>query len=151
MVRDEKITKDFFAPGQALGDFGAKINLGYLIGIFSDRARKELDTIRYVRNRFAHRLDVSDFEQQSIKDRCHNLVLWQSIKIKAKPGRDRRSIVLTLGESLGEGEQELPLVDFVLEKLPTTPREQFVTSCRFYISAFAILTNVEYQIPAPLF
>jgi hypothetical protein len=57
---------------------------------------------------------------------------------------------VSLGEAVGEEEQELPLIDLVLEELPTTPYQQFVTACRFYVAAFAILTNVKYQIPVPL-
>jgi hypothetical protein len=61
IVKDQKTVENMFDPGRACGDFGVKLNLGYLLGIYSDQVRKELDTIRWIRNRFAHRLDVNRF------------------------------------------------------------------------------------------
>ena len=57
MVKDEKVTKERFAPGRAFGDFGAKVGLGYLIGLYTKGAHKELTTIRRIRNDFAHRFE----------------------------------------------------------------------------------------------
>ena len=68
--------------GGALGDFGNKINLAYLIGLISKDAWKELDTIRLIRNRFAHQLEVNNFGVQQIEAWCDNLSLWEKIKIK---------------------------------------------------------------------
>jgi hypothetical protein len=56
MVKDKKTVGKIFDTHGACADFGVKLNIGYLMGIYSDRARKELDTIKDIRNRFAHRL-----------------------------------------------------------------------------------------------
>jgi hypothetical protein len=50
MVKDAKVSDEMFAPSRAFGDFGAKVDLGYLIGLYSKRAHKELTTIRRIRN-----------------------------------------------------------------------------------------------------
>ena len=48
MIEDGKLTEKMFSPGRAFGDFGAKIDLGYLIGAYSKQALKELNTIRRI-------------------------------------------------------------------------------------------------------
>jgi hypothetical protein len=73
-----------FGPGAALGDFGLKINLGYLCGFYSATGWKELDTIRRIRNEFAHNLEIDRFDIPMVKDRCNNLRQWESIKITVR-------------------------------------------------------------------
>ena len=74
MVKDEKVTKERFAPGRAFGDFGAKVGLGYLIGLYTKGAHKELTTIRRIRNDFAHQFELNSFDRPDIRGRCENSV-----------------------------------------------------------------------------
>ena len=141
MVKNEKMHKEMFSPGRAFGDFGVKINLGYLMGLYSAAALKELDIIKYIRNGFAHRIDTHNFSQQHIRDRCHNLLLWQDIKIKMRRDADTKKLFITIGTDVQQDEQELPLVDLVMEQIPTEPDAIYLTSCRFYVAAFACLIN----------
>jgi hypothetical protein len=78
MVKDAKVAHEMFAPGRACGDFGAKVNLGYLIRLYSKRAHKELTTIRLIRNHFAHQIKLNSFDRDDIRDLCQNLTLSQS-------------------------------------------------------------------------
>ena len=78
MVRDAKIIEEMFAPCRAFGDFGAKVDLGYLIGLYSKKAHKELNTIRRIRNDFAHQLELNSFDRDDIRDRCEDLILSES-------------------------------------------------------------------------
>jgi hypothetical protein len=114
MVRNERLTEKMFSPGQIFGDFGAKIHFGYLIGIYSERAHDELTTIRRIRNEFAHQLELNSFERQGIRDRCQRLTLSQSKIVKAIRGEDGHSLVLTLGETQREHDEEIPLSDLFL-------------------------------------
>lgn len=141
MIKDEKIHKEMFSPGRAFGDFGVKINLGYLMGLYSSAALKELDTIKYIRNSFAHRIDIHDFRQRNIRDKCNNLHLWQEIKIKMRRDPITKNLMITIGKDVDKDEQELPLVDLVMEQTPIDPSEIYLTSCRFYVAAFACLIN----------
>jgi hypothetical protein len=151
MIKDEKVTKEMFSPGRAFGDFGAKVDLGYLIGIYSKQAHKELTLIRRIRNSFAHQLDLNSFGRDDIRDHCQKLTLSQSKIVKAIRGDDGHSVVLTLGDSKKEREEEIPFSDFAFETCPPTPQDRFVTACRFYIAAFSILTNQDHPIQPPLF
>jgi hypothetical protein len=57
-----------------LGSFSARIRAARALGWISDDANVDLDTIRGVRNNFAHSADPSlSFTDQSIADRCLNL------------------------------------------------------------------------------
>jgi hypothetical protein len=93
MVRDEKVIEKRFAAGRAFGDFGAKIDLGYLIGVYSKQAYKELTTIRRIRNDFAHQLEVNSFDRDDMRDKAHPVVPGSPICGMRMPcgGRLRRA------------------------------------------------------------
>jgi hypothetical protein len=150
MVSDEGVIEERFAPGRVFGDFGAKIDLGYLIRVYSKQAHKELNTIRRIRNDFAHQLEVNSFDRDDMRDRCRNLVLSQAKIVKAIRGDDGCSIVLILGERKKEREEEIPFSDFSFEKSPPSPRDIFATACKFYVAAFSILRKNSFPLQEPL-
>jgi hypothetical protein len=43
-----------------------------MIGMFTDEAYQDLVTLKDIRNAFAHRLDVKDFQTPTIRDWCQN-------------------------------------------------------------------------------
>lgn len=55
------LQEEMFRPGGPLGDFGNKLNLAYLMGLISKDAWKELDDIRLIRNRFAHNVEINNW------------------------------------------------------------------------------------------
>jgi DNA-binding MltR family transcriptional regulator len=69
----EKEISGFFKGTQPLGSFSARIKLAHYLNIISQQVRRDLDTIRDIRNDFARKLEFEDFKTQSIKDRCMNL------------------------------------------------------------------------------
>jgi hypothetical protein len=46
IVNDKEITDKMFAPGRACGDFGAKVDLGYLLGVYSKQAQLKKKELR---------------------------------------------------------------------------------------------------------
>jgi hypothetical protein len=154
MVNDQRMLTDMFEPGRALGDFGTKINLGYLIGLYTKDAWKELDNIRRIRNEFAHKIETASFNLQHVKARCENLVIWQRIKIKIRAeGKIRQGgkIIVTIGEQIDDEEQELRIVDLIQAGSPLSPYARYVTACRFFIAAFSIIIHVKPEGAAPFF
>ena len=151
MVKDENLTRRLFSPGGSHGDFAAKIDLGYLIGAYSREAYEELIIIRRVRNKFAHELELNNFERDDIRDYCNHLVLSQSKIVKAIRGEDGHSIALTLGEWEKERDEEIPFSDFSFKTSPPSSRDRFATACKFYIAAFAILASHKGDKQEPLF
>src|ERR1700759_1490847 len=53
-----------------LSTFGAKITIGYAMGLYGPLARADLDIIRWVRNQFAHRADPVSFNDHNISEKC---------------------------------------------------------------------------------
>lgn len=117
----------------------------------SKEAWKELDTIRRIRNAFAHRMEVSDYVV-GIADRCANLKIWEEIKIKLRPADNTKSgkIILTIGRTVDEGEQHLPTVDMLSAEDIKTPRDRYVAACQFYIAAFSVIIQEPRALPTPL-
>ncbi|MDD2734074.1 MAG: MltR family transcriptional regulator [Desulfuromonadaceae bacterium] len=72
-VEGRKAEGELFEGTAPLSSFSAKIKLAYFLGIISDQCRRDLDTIRKIRNDFAHDATIISFETRSIADRCHNL------------------------------------------------------------------------------
>jgi DNA-binding MltR family transcriptional regulator len=70
---------DLLGNTQPLGAFGTRIRLACALGWISDDARADLDTIRTIRNDFAHSFDHDlTFTDDSISDRCSNLKTSQA-------------------------------------------------------------------------
>jgi hypothetical protein len=79
MIQDEEHRKEiaqFFKDNELLGNFGTRIKLARYLNIISSELRKDLDTIRKIRNDFAHQLKFEDFNTPTIKNRCMNC--WTS-------------------------------------------------------------------------
>ena len=63
-----------FKPEAPLGTFSSRISMAYALSIISKETKEYLNTIRRIRNDFAHRMEIHSFdEDQSIVDRCKNL------------------------------------------------------------------------------
>jgi DNA-binding MltR family transcriptional regulator len=65
-----------------LGNFGPKVDLVYLMGLISAEAHADLKAIKKIRNKFAHYLDVDDFESQAIKSLSQNLTHFENFVLK---------------------------------------------------------------------
>lgn len=68
----ESVDRRMFQSSGPLGAFSAKIKLSYLMGLVSEEAYRDLENMRWIRNRFAHYIDVGSFTVQEIADRCMN-------------------------------------------------------------------------------
>ena len=76
MLQDKEYEEEisqFFKGMGPLGTFSARIKLAHYLNIISPQVHRDLDTIRKIRNDFAHELKVESFDTPSIKVRCINL------------------------------------------------------------------------------
>ena len=64
-----KLVEGFNAP---LGTFSTRIAAAFALGLVSEREYRELETLRRIRNRFAHEVHVS-FKTNAVRDLCGNL------------------------------------------------------------------------------
>ena len=131
LVTDEDIHREMFRSSGPLGSFSAKINLAHLLGLFGPTAKKELDTIREIRNEFAHRVARS-FLFEPVRDLANNLSLSEKIEfhISQKDGQ----AVLYIGAKPPADQPSEPILPSIApDKL--TPRERYLRACQFFSGA----------------
>lgn len=85
MRRDEKeISQQLFNPSGALGPFGTKIRVAYMLRILPPEVHKDLMIVSKIRNKFAHDLSVKSFEDRQIagwvKGMHHYNIFLNSVK-----------------------------------------------------------------------
>jgi DNA-binding MltR family transcriptional regulator len=66
--QEEVIIKEMFNGTGPLAAFSTKIKLAFLIGLISEKALKNLDYIRKIRNAFAHNYSVSSFDSSPVRE-----------------------------------------------------------------------------------
>lgn len=95
LVDDPKEVKALFSPSGALGAFGDRISLAYLLNLISKTQRDDLKIIAWVRNRFAHRLYGLTFSDPEITRETKKLkyseetTSFKQIGIQQPSSRDR--------------------------------------------------------------
>ncbi|MDC6390966.1 MltR family transcriptional regulator [Maribacter sp. PR1] len=72
---DCKQTKDLIdGYGAPIGTFSSRLNLAFSLGLISEHEFQDCNTIRKIRNEFAHKFEMDfSFEDQKIKSLCWNL------------------------------------------------------------------------------
>lgn len=70
--------KLFKPPGGVFSSFDAKIKVAYAMGILSKVAFQDITKIAEIRNLFAHRLDIADFEHPDVRPLCNKLQLVET-------------------------------------------------------------------------
>jgi hypothetical protein len=127
--QDEKILNETFRSSGPLGSFSAKINLAFLVGLCSKETCKELDTIREIRNEFAHNGLTRDFNSQRVRDLANNLRFGKKFKITIAPA--------------DEGDDPTPVFVSGEKDKPKTPREHYIKACQnlLFFLVFAHHTN----------
>ena len=66
---------DLFTGAQPLASFGAKTKFAFALGIIGKQTRSELDTIRWIRNAFAHSRKPLWFDTKEVAAACERLTL----------------------------------------------------------------------------
>lgn len=124
--QDIELLNSILKPGGALGDFGVKINMAFLVGIISDRARKDLNRIRKFRNAFAHDAALNTFDKSPVRDWAMDLTIpnWYKFEGKSKPSDNTEPKTIRVPS------------DKEIAKL-STPRGRFNVSCKCFFTALA--------------
>src|ERR1051325_738817 len=72
--------KKLFTVDGLLGPYDAKVNMGYALGIFGAEARENLFAIGSIRNRFAHRTYIRDFEHAELDTFFKKLTIYKRLE-----------------------------------------------------------------------
>jgi hypothetical protein len=73
VLEGKKVDEELFEGASPIATFSGRIKLAYYLGWISAEFRSDLETIRKIRNDFAHDATILSFDTQSIADRCRNL------------------------------------------------------------------------------
>lgn len=80
LVPEPKEFRELFDPGKAIGNFGTKIRLAYLCGLIDKSTCNDLRLLAKIRNKFAHEVNVKDFEEEPIKNWLDSMNIIQENK-----------------------------------------------------------------------
>lgn len=110
--------KRFFAPSGPAGSLNAKIQLGYLLGMYDKTAVRALEAIASIRNLFAHKLSIVSFEEDDklLKEGLENLKLHAAYKWYPHP--------------LYEGDSNFEV------EVPRNARDRFVINAKVLLVLF---------------
>lgn len=89
MRREKTLVDELFNPSGPLGPFGTKIRLAYMLRIISAETYKDLIVINKIRNKFAHDLSVTTFENQQISAWIQNMHLYGIVKRMGEEAAER--------------------------------------------------------------
>lgn len=78
MVDEEAIRSQMFSEQGTLGQFGAKVRIGYLFNLLSKTAYQELIVINRIRNAFAHEAEANDFSFRKIQGLASGLKIFRA-------------------------------------------------------------------------
>jgi hypothetical protein len=75
LIAEKGFAEEIFGLEKPLGSFSARIKMAYALGLLSKEIYKDLNTIRNIRNIFAHGLHEASFEHADIKALCQSLIV----------------------------------------------------------------------------
>jgi DNA-binding MltR family transcriptional regulator len=70
---EDEAAEGFIGVNGPIGAFSARITAAYLLGLIPQKAFRDLNLIRRIRNVFGHHIGLKGFEDQEIADRCREL------------------------------------------------------------------------------
>jgi len=123
LVKHKKLDEEMFGSQSPAGSFSSRIKLAYYLGKIASSERRDLDTIRSIRNEFAHHVELLSFEDQSIRDRCANLTHnWREAEASAKT-KFNAAVSALMIRLVGERITATPAVEAQEKPLPTNIKE----------------------------
>ena len=81
-IADDKGKLEYmFGSGAPLRDFSAKIKMGFALGVYGPNTRADLDSIREVRNSFAHTMSPIYFNTPEVENVCKRIIILDQFDI----------------------------------------------------------------------
>jgi hypothetical protein len=118
------------------------------MGFYSAAARKELETIKEIRNEFAHRIARS-FDFERIRDLAKNLSLSERTEFYVSVGEGGAVLYVGPGSKPADRPSEPILPVITPDEL--TPRERYLRACQFYSAALGLITQTASPFNPPVY
>ncbi len=80
-IAHKKLEKTLFEGYGPLSSLRAKIDLAYALEIFNEGQHDDAQSIRKIRNNFAHTTKKLNFKTQLVIDNCKNLSTWDGVRV----------------------------------------------------------------------
>ena len=100
--------------GGRLGDVDTKTKLLYVLGVLSKPAFTDAQLIGSIRNKFAHRLEISTFDDPIIVDLCNELTLIDTVVFSLSHIGEESSVGRRYWESDLEEKRKDPKQRFIV-------------------------------------
>jgi hypothetical protein len=94
-VTEAELKQLFDDAGAPLASFASRITMAQALGVIRDHHRTDLDTIRTVRNAFAHSPLHISFRDEAVRKLCFTLSIAASFSEDGKKGRDAGRMIYT--------------------------------------------------------
>jgi hypothetical protein len=91
-LRASGLVERLFSPNRATGTYAAKVDLGYLLGMYEKEVHGTLEKMGAIRNAFAHRLSIKSFDHAALRDNWSTLTLHTAYKRYPHPFHAGESI-----------------------------------------------------------
>jgi len=98
MLKDKALADEMFNPSGPLGPFGTKIRLAYMLRIIPEPTYKDLMIVNRIRNKFAHDLSVTTFDDQQITAWIKNMHIYGIVKKMGDDAKERLRIKASHGK-----------------------------------------------------
>jgi hypothetical protein len=141
-----------FRSSGPLGPFSVKITMGFLMRLYSYEARRELETIKNIRNEFAHQIARS-FQFDRIRDLANNLSLSEKVEFYiTNDDTEQKPAVLYIGAGSRPADRSVETVLPPITPERLVPRERYIRACQFYSGALLFAGHAHPLVnPAPVF
>ena len=130
--QDKTIQDELFETGKGLESFYDRSTLGYLMSLYNKDALNDLRCLNSIRNRFAHYLEFSSFDDQAIRDKCKNLKLIERCVLE--PG------IKTPAHTTGLFHNEigdLLIIEIGANELLKRPKQRFLLTAKLFSYALS--------------
>ncbi len=141
LVQDKKISRRVFDLNGALGTFSSRIDFAYLLGIIPKNARRDLHTIRAIRNQFAHHASPLSYDHTKVKPLCDKLTFHGVKDVAGPDSKFRRSVMGLLSYITLAFEKIKPL-----EAEPSYQIPDRTEAYQTVAQVFSATTGVEYPL-----
>lgn len=131
LISNKKIDEELFKPTQALGNSSAKINMSYYLGLITKTEKNNLNSIRKIRNIFAHQINQLSFDDPRILGLCNNLIIPKNSYFPSNIPSPKKNST------------SLPKVDLNPIKKDTEAKDRFIYTFQYLYTLLNFKTNIQ--------
>lgn len=119
LIESKSVEKDLFKVNAVLGNFEARMQMSYYLGLISKNEKSNITYLQRVRNKFAHQFVDISFENDAISNVCSNFEIPKNCYMPNDIPRPKK------------GTAELPKIDLNPIKKATSAKDRFIFTFKY--------------------